>query len=110
MEGNFGGLLPRLEGDENSLCCPRCGFDYLHQAAVEVWNRGEDEKIEGVRITADGDIVKATGRNPSPRRDGVSIAFSCEECSCDEDGNADESTVGELVIFQHKGQTYIEWR
>lgn len=110
MEGNFGGLLPRLEGDENSLCCPRCGFDYLHQAAVEVWNRGEDEEIEGVRITADGDIVEATGRNPSPRRDGVSIAFSCEECSCDEDGNADGSIIGELVIFQHKGQTYIEWR
>ena len=110
MEGRFGGLLPRLEGDGNSLCCPRCGSDYLHQAAVEVWNRGEDEDIEGIRITADGNIVKVTGNNPSPRRDGVNIAFSCEECSFDEDGNPDDSIIGELVIFQNKGQTHMEWR
>ena len=110
MEGYFGGPLPRLEGDGNSLRCPRCGFDYLRQAAIEVWSRGEDEEIEGVRITVDGSTVKATGRNPSPRRDGVSIAFSCEGRSCDEDGNLDESSAGEVVIFQHKRQTYIEWR
>ncbi len=110
MEGYFGGPLPRLEGDENSLCCPQRGFDQLRQAAVEVWNRGEEEEIEGAGIAADGSTVKATGRNRSPRRDGVSIAFSCEGRPCDEEGNADESTAGELVLFQHKGQTYIEWR
>ena len=92
--------FPIFDVDDDSLCCPRCDFFYLHQTAVEVWNRKEDEDVGGIRITQEGNVAEATGDNPSARRSGVSIAFECEECPCN----------AELVIFQHKGQTFIEWR
>ena len=94
------GSLPKFTDDNNAVLCPRCGFFYLHQEAVEVWNREEDKDVEGIRITEGGQVAKATGDNPSDRRSGVSIAFSCEGCPGDV----------ELVIYQHKGQTFIEWR
>jgi 5-methylcytosine-specific restriction endonuclease McrA len=36
---------------------------------------------------------------PSPRRDGMSIHFRCENCE----------SKPKLLIYQHKGQTFIEW-
>ncbi len=36
---------------------------------------------------------------PSPRRGGMVIGFSCEGCSA----------ISSLSIYQHKGQTYVEW-
>lgn len=95
----FGGLLPGF-GSDGTLSCPMCDFSYLHQKAVEIWNRDEDAKIDGVRVSENSEVGKAVGTNPSPRRDGVSISFSCEGCG----------HIGELVIAQHKGQTVMEWR
>jgi hypothetical protein len=39
-------------------------------------------------------------RNPSERRQGLAIAFSCEDCDAKL----------ELTIAQHKGNTIVEWR
>lgn len=44
-------------------------------------------------------------RNPSSRRDGLVISFTCEQCSRDDPGD-----VIELTIAQHKGSTEIGWR
>jgi len=36
---------------------------------------------------------------PSPRRGGMVIGFGCESCPA----------ISSLSIYQHKGQTYVEW-
>lgn len=41
--------------------------------------------------------------NPSPRRQGLLIEFSCETCGM---GKQHRHI---LQIYQHKGQTYVEW-
>jgi len=38
--------------------------------------------------------------NPSRRRDGLAIEFSCENCPA----------ILELTIKQHKGETFFAWR
>ena len=86
----------------NLLLCPKCGFNYLHHGAVEVFVRdGEDSDI-GTRVKVDGHAV-TFGRNlrgnPSSRRDGLTVDFQCEECRC----------MSVLSIVQHKGQTFVEW-
>ena len=82
------------------LMCPACGFNYLHQNDVEVFNRGEDEPtglhaiIQGDRVVVNSDI---TG-NPSSRRQGLLIYFRCEGCPA----------ISVMSIVQHKGNTYIK--
>ena len=102
----------KLDGHEGILLCPnKCGRINLHQGKVEVWNREEDDTsgnhivIEGDEILGDDEMSK----NPSPRRQGLSIDFTCEECSYDDEGNAN-GTVFTLEIIQHKGSTYLMWK
>ena len=64
--------FPIFDVDDDSLRCPRCGFNYLHQTT----------DVGGIRIIKNGNVAEATGDNPSTRRSGVSIAFECEECPC----------------------------
>jgi hypothetical protein len=88
---------------DTRLLCPRCGDDYLHHGRVEVFARTED--ATGVHTTVEAETVRVdrdlTG-NPSGRRHGVTIAFSCEGCPDDPDLL--------LTIAQHKGQTFLAWR
>jgi len=51
--------------------------------------------IVAKQVKVDTDISK----NPSKRRDGIRIAFECEACG----------PVQPLVIYQHKGETFVEW-
>ena len=84
------------------LECPNCGDHYLHQMDVAVFKRKEDEQYGSTTFISHDGSVKQTNLldgNPSPRRDGMAIKFVCELC----DANLD------LVIFQHKGLTKIEW-
>ena len=83
------------------LLCPSCGGNYLHHEHVEVFERGEDEE-KGLHIsvahgktTVDGSMVG----NPSKRRHGVLIHFSCEACSAKP----------VLCISQHKGNTLVDF-
>ena len=87
-----------------ALRCPSCGGANLHHEFVRVYSRPED--CEWVRTTYVDAINAICGieasegsANPSRRRDGLIISFSCEHCE-------DEPA---LTLSQHKGSTYLEW-
>lgn len=73
----------------------------LHHSRIEVFERDEDEKtgvhvmVEDKEVTIDTNIKQ----NPSPRRNGISIIFWCEQYC--------ETSV--LDILQHKGMSYMRW-
>jgi hypothetical protein len=79
--------------------CPACGYYCLHQQRIEVFDRAEDDTagvhvvVEDVRATIDTNLVG----NPSPRRDGLTVALWGEGC--------DAKPV--LSVIQHKGRTYL---
>jgi hypothetical protein len=88
-----------IEGYGAQLICPNCGENYLHHGAVEVFDRTEDANA-GIHATVwDGTMQVSTDMdgNPSDRRHGVNIYFTCELC--------DKRTL--LTIAQHKGNTYL---
>jgi hypothetical protein len=100
-----------------TLVCPGCGGDYLHQRAVTAYNRDEDAKHTRVTVVAEtgfSDHIVRSERcdNPSSRRDGIAITFTCENCheGGSDDGPAFFDTPLELTIAQHKGHTEFAWR
>lgn len=93
--------LDNYEEDLGSeLCCANCGGNYLHHNRVEVFECSEDAK-QGVHVVVeDGKATFDTSLagNPSSRRNGLAIHFSCENCEA--------TTV--LTIAQHKGNTFVD--
>ena len=94
-----------LAGTYEGLECPACGNANLHHGEVTVFTRRED--AEKVLVTiANGTYGQTTtavtnGKgNPSSRRDGLTIQFTCEHCNVEP----------VLTIAQHKGATFIEWQ
>lgn len=88
--------------EHNELLCPACGNQYLHQGKVVVFNPETEDAKEGVKVEVDGLRVRVEPElegNPSRRRQGLLIHFSCEGC--------DEKPV--LSIAQHKGNTIVRW-
>ena len=88
--------------DEVTLLCPKCGGAFLHQYEIEVWIRQKEDADEGTHVLVSKSVVsenKSMEGNPSPRRDGLSISFACENC----DG------VHKLIVIQHKGSTFLKW-
>lgn len=99
------------------LVCPGCGGEYLHQSTVTAFNRGEDDKTTrttsvGVTGIADHLLPNVTCGNPSARRNGASVTFTCENCHEPGDGDSPPrfSLPLELTIAQHKGMSYLQWR
>jgi hypothetical protein len=95
-------MKPKFDKNHpNVLLCPKCGNNNLHQFKVETFARVEDS-AKGIHVIVEGtDIMKLDNDmsgNPSARRDGVSIHFSCESCP----------QVSVLTVVQHKGTTYLE--
>jgi len=93
--------------NNNVLQCPNCGSEYLHQEQIRVYTRELEDKPTSVlaicaqsgvteKLYINGDIPPLG--NPSRRRDGIRIFFSCEGC---------DASV-HLTIAQHKGNTNIE--
>jgi len=86
------------------LLCPSCGGGYLHHEAIDIFERPEDADV--ILHTTAGDTVTSKlepadrSENPSPRRHGLFITFSCEGC--------DATPI--LDIHQHKGGTFLRWR
>ena len=85
------------------LTCPCCKDEEsnLHHSRIEIFNRQEDA-IFGNRTIIDGSITMVDNNidgNPSPRRDGISIVFWCEQCC--------EQSI--LDIIQHKGMSFMRW-
>lgn len=107
--------MKRVETDNvgvgygTTLLCPRCGEGWLHHGKVEVYERHGEDSNEGLAVTINSEVVVRTSMtgNPSLRRNGLRIYFSCEICEDDGDGNLAPPMVMSLV--QHKGTTYLEW-
>ncbi len=84
------------------LECPGCGNNDLHHECIEVFDRSEDEP-KGLHVTVNGGSVNVDTDlkgNPSARRHGLAIHFSCEHCKAKP----------VLTIAQHKGKTYVDLR
>jgi hypothetical protein len=91
-------------GNIRMLVCPMCTSTNLHQTDVAVFGRNEDDDQVRVTTVTENGVHEATiannlSLNPSPRRYGLRISFWCEICEKTPD----------LAIYQHKGETYIEW-
>ena len=89
-----------LDGSE--LLCV-CGSNNLHQESVKVFWRESEDSSQGTFFESKGNYFNKhinPNDNPSNRRDGLLIRFSCECCSSEP----------ELAIYQHKGTTYVEWQ
>src|SRR5678810_1017762 len=106
-----------LRNGGQSLSCPCCGSEYLHQGRIEVYGRDAEDAPSFRRVVSGDGAVEADegGNNPSSRRQGLIIFFECEDCHLamlDEPGfNADRNVRAafRLAIYQHKGNTFVEW-
>jgi len=88
--------------EDKALCCPSCGERYLHHDKVEVFERDREDADTGISVSVSkkkAKIGRSQGGNPSSRRDGIGIRFWCETCKA----------IPTLAIYQHKGNTVIEW-
>jgi hypothetical protein len=95
-------------GTKQLLKCPQCGDSWMHQMCVDVFSRAEDsENPTHVRTKGDSvSIDRDNEDNPSSRRSGIRIGFSCELCDQTRDG----PEIGAwLCIVQHKGNERIYW-
>lgn len=102
-------LSPWGGSDAYVLHCPNCGGDFLHHHRITAFCRSEDKEL--VDVVSIGDQLDNGGctefrfqkrcapENPSPRRGGFTIQLECEFCPAEP----------VLAIYQHKGQTVIEW-
>jgi predicted GIY-YIG superfamily endonuclease len=93
------------------LQCRVCKGDYTHQETVEVFIRDDDShSAPGTKITVQHDITTVREddmkTNPSYRRGGIRIYFTCEGCGNTLQG--DDLPPYELLIYQHKGRTFFE--
>ena len=92
----------------NVMKCPACSYFYTHQEYYEIFQRLED--CSGIRtvVQLNQTTVDTNMKgNPSYRRDGMRMFFTCEGCH----GSPDESEnppMFELLIYQHKGVTIFE--
>ena len=112
------GLNPAVVDSDSygQLNCPCGDGGNIHQGNATIFECGEDPHTTTV-IAQDGCNVQATKFpsqdtcNPSPRRHGMLIEFTCEQCSYKYNGE-DDATLEKtfrLAIFQHKGNTFMEW-
>ena len=105
-------VQPGISDEHVSLVCPTCRDVFLHQGKVEVFQRREDSE-SGIRAVIDNEKILSLSTteqdgNPSGRRDGIRIWFSCEMCDYDREPMTYDSKRS-LSVFQHKGTTYLEW-
>jgi hypothetical protein len=88
---------------DGTLQCPNCGERNLHHDLISVFSRAWDDADTLTTIVEINGLVHQEmnrGINPSSRRSGLAIRFSCEHCDL----------AGELTLEQHKGTTYLKWR
>ena len=91
-----------LENTGALLLCPSCNGNSLRHEKVEVFERDED-KSDGIHISIAGGAATIDNNlvgNPSSRRHGLGIRFTCEHCSAHP----------VMTIVQHKGNTWIDFK
>lgn len=92
----------------SDLICPRCGGENLHHDGATFFDRSEDApqevviKVHGSSASSSIQEARLT-ENPSSRRHGMLIHFSCETCP------SPKGRIN-LAIAQHKGCTEISWQ
>lgn len=97
-----------IHSDMALLKCPSCKDTYLHQENTTIYQRGEDADWTRVMAQNGNEMVvtdfpsQDVVANPSSRRHGLVIEFWCETCG-------GEGTTHKLAIYQHKGNTFVEW-
>ena len=80
--------------------CTYCGSEGLHQERVITFNRSEDQVENIVSIdqeTGEVSYDEKNYKNPSPRRQGLTIIFRCEFCA----------GLTLMKVWQHKGETKL---
>lgn len=96
------------------LKCPRCGFDYLRHIGVIVYDRATEDDARVNETTVHNGIAELLvtngEHNPSDRRSGLAVRFSCEGCSDNPQDENEETVLIELTLSQHKGSEFIGWR
>lgn len=97
--------------EDESIQCPSCGESYLHHTEILINARKEDSDtgtcvhVSGIGDPCHGPIETrqtdgaSMALSISPRRGGMLITFECECCDASP----------RLAIYQHKGQTCIQW-
>jgi hypothetical protein len=105
------------QGKVTTLTCPRCSESgCLHQQRVFTWFRNEEDSVTGTFVVSDKNTTYSNdfteqGGNPSERRDGLTIEFTCEFCSGDVPASHPcDRVVLYLDIVQHKGHTLMSWK
>jgi hypothetical protein len=97
-----------FDANQSVLSCPRCRGNNLHQGNTTIYQRSEDASYttviaqDGHKVIVTPNFPSAEAPNPSSRRHGLIIEFWCEYCENDEEPYR-------LAIFQHKGNTFLEW-
>ena len=79
---------------EKHLCCPVCGFNYVHIAQVWV-----DQGHVSAELTDDKVQIRGTGRDNGHRGSEVTLAFFCEN-----------GHWFEFAFAFHKGNTSVALR
>ncbi len=90
------------DGFGSVLECPSCNGSYLYHGKVEIFERAPDSDA-GIHVSvADGThfVDNDLTGNPSDRRHGLCIHFTCENCSAQPI----------LTIAQHKGNTWVDFK
>jgi hypothetical protein len=88
---------------DGALLCGGCGEFCTHFRSLHVFMRGEDHD-HGLRLDVDmarsqvSTSTRMGDGNPSSRRDGLALTFTCEFCK----------HITEVTFAQHKGTTFIE--
>ena len=100
---------------DNLLICPTCGYETLHQTAVEVHARQGDGETTVVRVNfTTGQVTnRKKHQNPPDSAQGMLIEFECSNCSqideeCQNCSLPHEPTP-DLGIWHRRGATIIEW-
>ena len=96
--------MSEVKIEAGRLVCPKCAETYLHHGKTRIFTRLVEDGTHGCLVESDGfNTTVATNAPmddcPSRRRDGMTIAMYCEMCA----------DIGNLVILQHKGETFMEW-
>lgn len=88
--------------NEQVLCCPKCGGEFLRHFRTVVCEPSREDSDEGTEAVINSVGLTCAHRitkNPSPRRNGIRIFFSCENCGA----------TPQLLLAQDKGNSLLWW-
>ena len=90
------------------LCCPKCDSTYLHQIAVFAGFRRVEDEPESITVAVDKTGVRTQLARLEGRRDEAVLYFGCEQCTPEDKWTVPNPELA-LRIYQHKGETLLEW-